>query len=102
MGENLEFGTNNKSGTLTRFSALCSSLKKKERKKEKKGKGKEKGKIWYKSFFDKIKDREIYTIGVLHLRKIRYCCFDSCFPATVLACRHNMRLKILPSRVYHR
>lgn len=28
MGENLEFGTNNKSGTLTRFSALCSSLKK--------------------------------------------------------------------------
>lgn len=33
MGENLEFGTNNKSGTLTRFSALCSSLKKKGGKK---------------------------------------------------------------------
>lgn len=39
MGENLEFGTNNKSGTLTRFSALCSSLKK--RGKKIKGKQKE-------------------------------------------------------------
>lgn len=40
MGENLEFGTNNKSGTLTRFSALCSSLKKKKEKRRRKGKGK--------------------------------------------------------------
>lgn len=40
MGENLEFGTNNKSGTLTRFSALCSSLKKKKEKGRRKGKGK--------------------------------------------------------------
>lgn len=42
MGENLEFGTNNKSGTLTRFLALCSSLKKKYIKGKKKEETREK------------------------------------------------------------